>query len=89
MLPNTDDPHLFQVFKEHPSFREMDYNLVVNWLKHSGGPETATISEFEAIVTIARAITKFVAVYHQSTDAFECFLRRAHEAKHLPQLYRT
>ena len=89
ILPETRDPHLFQALKEHPAYKEMDYNLVINWLKHSGGPDKVVISEFEATLIIARAITKFVAVYHQSTDEFEDFLRWAHEAGHLPPLFRA
>ena len=88
ILPETDDPHIFKQLKEHPAYNEMKYNLVINWLKHSGGPDKVMISEFEATLIIARAITKFVAVYHQSTDKFERFLRWGHEAGHLPPIFR-
>lgn len=85
LLPHTDDPHLFQMLQPHNA--ELQLNLVINWLKHPGAPENATIDEFEAVIVIARAITKFVAVYHQSCEPFEAFLRRGHEVGHLPQLY--
>lgn len=87
MLPDTDDPHIFKSLREHPSNKELDCNLVINWLKHSLEPETATISEFEAAIVIARAITKFVAVYHESCGPFEEFLRWGYEAEHLPRLF--
>ncbi len=88
MLPTVEDPHMFQALQSHPKAKELDYNLVINWLKHSNGPPTATLDEFEAVVVIARAITKFVAVYHQSTEIFEDFLRHAHKEGHLPKMYR-
>lgn len=86
-LPDTEGPYIFAELREHPAYEEMDFNLVINWLKHKNGPETATISEFEAAMTIARAITKFVAVYRQSCEPFETFLRWGHEAGHLPKLF--
>src|SRR5688572_25891059 len=73
MLPPTEDPHLFGKLRRRPEFRELDLNLVINWLKHSDGPENATISEFEAVFVIARAITKFIAAYHGSTKGFRDF----------------
>lgn len=87
MLPDTDDPHLRQIF-DQALWRELDPNLVINWLKHGGEFETATIAEFEAVFAVGRAITKFVAVYHQSCAPFEGFLRFAHAQGHLPKLYR-
>ena len=48
ILPETPDPHIFQRLREHPAYKEMNYNLVINWLKHPGGPDNAVISEFEA-----------------------------------------
>ena len=85
ILPPTDDPHLYQALQ--PYHPELDINLVINWLKHHCQPDTATIGEFEAALVIARAITKFVAVHHQSCKSFEDFLRWGHEAGHLPKLY--
>jgi len=85
MLPETDDPHLFQFLQPHNP--ELDINLVINWLKHPFEPDTATITEFEGAITIARAITKYVAVYHQSCQPFEEFLMWAHSKNHIPRLY--
>ena len=88
-MPETDDPHIFKQLREHPAYKEMDYNLVINWLKHPSEHDEAIISEFEATIIIARAITKFIAVYHQSTNEFERFLRWGHEAGHLPPIFRA
>lgn len=83
LLPPTDDSHLFQMLQ--PYNAELDINLVINWLKHSTGPQTATISQFEAALVVARGITKFVAAYHQSCQLFEDFLNWTHDAGHLPK----
>ncbi|MCG8358747.1 MAG: hypothetical protein MI920_24540 [Kiloniellales bacterium] len=88
ILPATGDPHLFKAIRECPEAEGIDLNLVINWLKHAEGPEPVNISEFEATLTIARAISKFIAVYHQSTRRFEQFLRWGHEAGHLPKMHR-
>ena len=90
MLPDTDDPHIFKALRDHQkaSGEDLQINLVINWLKHDLEFETATIDEFEAAIVVARAITKFVAVFHQSAAPFEAFLRSEHEAGHLPKLYR-
>ena len=66
-LPATDDPYLFKRLRNYPPAEDIDFNLVINWLKHPVGPEELSIPEFEAAVVIARAITKFTAVYHEST----------------------
>ena len=88
ILPPTEDPHLFAALQPHNA--ELEINLVINWLKHSkeNDPEEAQITEFEAVIVIARAITKFVAVYHQSSQPFEDFLRWGHEAGHIPRMHR-
>jgi hypothetical protein len=85
MLPDTEDPHIFQVLKPH--FKQLQVNVIVEWLKHktADSPENVTITEFEATMVVARSITKFVAVYHQSCKLFEEFLWWAHEAGHLPR----
>lgn len=64
--------------------KDLDFNLVINWLKHPISPDEAVISDFEAALTIARAISKFFACYGQSTRRFEEFAVWAREAGLLP-----
>ena len=89
MLPDTDKWHIFQALKDDERFSEMHYNLMINWLKHSNRPETqaerATLSEIEVVVVIARAISKFNAVYGQTCENFEDFLNWATAVGHLPE----
>lgn len=92
MLPATDEPHLFAQLEDclpekrkDPGF--LNFNLAAWRLTHSSAPELVEIveiDEYEAVLLIARSITKFIAVYHQSTRNFQCFLAWAHRAGHLP-----
>jgi hypothetical protein len=84
ILPDTDDPYLFKMLRNHPDV-DFDLNLVVNWLKHPVGPEETIVGVGEATIVIARAISKFIAVYHQSTERFEQFLSDGHKAGILPK----
>jgi len=79
LLPPTDEPHLFSDLKEFippEEFKYLDFNMVVNWLKHykPEDPDPFSFLESEAANLILRAITKFIAVYHQSTKRMEAFL---------------
>jgi hypothetical protein len=87
LLPPTNDPHLFQDLRKEltpEEYREFNFNLVINWLKHYNpeDPDPVEISEFEAVITIERAITKFNAVYHQSSELMEYFLNLARQRYH-------
>lgn len=82
LLPPTNDPHLFRDLKAHMTpreYKELNLNLVINWLKHykEKDPEPVVISEFEAVIVLQRAITKFIAVYHKSSKHMEGFLEWA------------
>jgi hypothetical protein len=62
-----------------------DPNLFSNWLKHPKGAERATISVFEVVVMILRAIHKFVWCYEETSDHFELFQDWAMLHGHLPK----
>jgi hypothetical protein len=63
--------HLFRLIRKRFSAEET--NLVVNWLKHASGPYNAEIAEQEAVVTITRAIQKFVGSFEATHPDFEKF----------------
>ena len=84
MLSSYDKRYLFDQLLDLAKTAKIDLNQVINWLKHSGDPDSIDIREFEAAIAIARAITKFIAAYSQSTVQFENFLRHAHESGILP-----
>jgi len=70
----------------------LDPNEVINWLKHSALPYEWEISEFEAVITIIRAISKLIAVGKtlkskmamHFPDDIKMFARWAFEQDHLP-----
>lgn len=81
-LPESTVEYLFRLLQRLKP--QEDFNLFINWLKHPSGPEKATISEFEAVLVIARAIQKFVAAYEASCREFNEFSDWAVGNGHLP-----
>src|SRR5262245_11900987 len=63
-VPASDPLYLFKIIRR--VFSGDETNKFINWMKHNSGPDSATISEQEVVVTIARAIQKFVAAYKAS-----------------------
>jgi hypothetical protein len=82
-LPESMKEYLFRLLRRRAP--NDDFNLVVNWLKHPSGRETATITEFEAVLVISRAIHKFVAVYEETSQAFLDFEKWAVTNGHMPR----
>ena len=66
--------------------KQVDFNETVNWLRHSVPPDTAIIYEFEAAVIIARAMSKFVAVYTEAPSEWYDFLSWGVARGHWPTL---
>ncbi|MCK1542033.1 hypothetical protein IVB12_08630 [Bradyrhizobium sp. 179] len=82
-VPESMKSYLFRLLKE--KLPGHDHNAFSNWLKHPTGPKTATISELEVVVMIARAIQKFVAAYEATRPEFEAFSNWAVNAGHIPR----
>jgi hypothetical protein len=86
ILPPTDRPYLLQKIKamvESLPSHEGEANRannIINWLKHgttlegSKRIENTTISEVQMIAVIARAISKFIAVYNYQTSQMASFV---------------
>lgn len=83
LLPTTDKPHIFAMLRKKAA--DLDLNLFINWLKHPTGPDKGTISEFEVVITIFRAISKFIAVYGKTSRNMNDFLKWGVAAGHLPK----
>jgi hypothetical protein len=84
LLPETKEPHIFSALRASPKFKSLDLNRIKNWLKHPTPPDQASISEFETVLMIMRAITKVYAVYEVRNDVMEEFGRWAFQVGHLP-----
>jgi hypothetical protein len=86
ILPDTNDPHLRKELKHYISEKELkdevDLNLGANWLKHGQEYKNVILTEFETAIMILRAISKFVAVYHQSNAKMEEFREWARAKGH-------
>jgi hypothetical protein len=63
--------HLFRLIRA--KFSADETNAVINWLKHSSGPDGCEITEQEVVVTIIRAIQKFVGTYEETHVKFQNF----------------
>jgi hypothetical protein len=63
--------HLFRLILK--TFRSDEANVFIHWLKHPSGLDKAEITEQEVVVTIIRAVQKFVDTYEESHPRFETF----------------
>lgn len=54
--------------------KKLDFNQVRNWLKHCVGKEKIYIRDFDAIVALLRACTKYYASYGEPTDEMKQFM---------------
>jgi hypothetical protein len=88
LLPDTDKPSIFAYLQKYPSFKnkDIDFNQTINWLKHKGEPDGAVIFELEAAIIIARAMSKFAAVYDEGPSQWEQFLDWAVARGHCPKI---
>jgi len=64
---------LVSLFERMKEAIGIDHNELPNWLKHGTGPNTRTITEFEVVVLVQRAISKFVARFDGATPAMKAF----------------
>jgi hypothetical protein len=63
--------HFFRVLREH--FPSDEVNKSIHWMKHPSGPDGAEITEQEVVVTVVRAIQKYVAAYKVTHPDFQKF----------------
>jgi hypothetical protein len=83
-MPPGEMPDLYAHLKSNALAEKMkEMNDVRNWLKHHNGPDEMSIYEFEVIVSLMRAISRFVTSYHEITSvmqAFDIFARETYPA---------
>lgn len=76
-LPETDATTLWNALKRHRSDKE--YLSLINdlrdWLKHLKEPDQRDISEFEAVIALVRATTKYFATFNEETADMQAFIR--------------
>ena len=88
LLPDTNEPHVFAYLQNHSSFKnkEIDFNQSINWLKHPVEPDAAVIFEREAALIVARAMSKFAAVYGDGQSEWGQFLQWGVAKGHWPPI---
>jgi hypothetical protein len=77
MLPDTEGVHLFAFFKQSEPYKtkQIDFNSTINWLKHDVEANSDQIYEFDAFITVARAMTKYHAAYRDAPNEWLAFLK--------------
>jgi hypothetical protein len=76
-LPETELPHVWSIVKEKKPAASRLFNETRNWLKHNDDDEKKDehyISEFEAHVSLVRAVSKYHAAYGEETDEMGSFV---------------
>jgi len=73
--------HLFRLIRN--KFSADETNAFIHWMKHPSCPDTAEITEQEVVVTIIRAIQKFVGTYEATHVDFENFSQWAMQKGYL------
>jgi hypothetical protein len=75
IIPDAKDEYLFTILN---ASKGLDLNAFQNWLKHGkyNGKyiDSIVIDGFIAVVSLQRAITKFVAVYEKEPEDMEDFI---------------
>lgn len=84
LLPETDNNHIFKLLKENSRKDSIDYNLLINWLKHPTSSDEILLPEFEVAVIVMRGISKLIALYNEGTENMRRFAIEVFEKGHLP-----
>jgi hypothetical protein len=74
-IPETDQPHLLGVLRHKAPGAIDKFNEIRNWLKHSRPPDEQVIYEFEVVVALMRATSKFLASYRAGPPEIEKFVQ--------------
>jgi hypothetical protein len=83
-VPDTDTHHLFLQLKRRASalLSRVNSTLSAIWLKHYSAdkPDEIRIEEFDVVIALVRATSKFIAFYGHSSGEIEAFVEwvRAH-----------
>jgi hypothetical protein len=73
-MPHVEVSYLYDVLKARVSPDEVEmFNDVRNWLKHIRPPDQIEITNFDAALALVRAITKFKAVFKESSPMMNEF----------------
>jgi hypothetical protein len=83
LISGVSGPHLFRVLRSVWAKEPM--NEDITWMKHSSGHDEREVTQFHAVLIIARAIQKYVAAYKETHVRFEEFSVWAVAKGHMPR----
>lgn len=83
LIPKDNEPYLFRVLRSEYDAKAV--NDDITWMKHASGADSREVTQFDATLTIARAIQKYVAAYQETHVKFEEFSQWAVFKKHIPR----
>ena len=86
LLPDAEGRRVSAYLQKHELSKQVDIDKTIDWLKRDAPPDAATISEFEAAVVIARAMSKFAAAYTDAPPEWYDFLSWGVTKGHWPTL---
>jgi hypothetical protein len=77
MLPHSEKAYIFSYLRKTDAYKnkQVNFNKTITWLKHTGEPDDRIIFIFEAAITVARAMTKYAAVYDDAPSEWIEFLK--------------
>jgi hypothetical protein len=82
-IPPDTEKHLFRVLRG--TFAAGPVNEDITWMKHASGDFDREVTQFNVVLTIARAIQKYVAAYQETHVKFDEFSQWAVAKKHIPR----
>jgi hypothetical protein len=86
LMPDAEGRRVSAYLQERPLSKQVDIDKTVDWLRRNVPPDDATISEFEAAVVIAGAMSKFAAAYTDAPTEWYDFLSWGVARGHWPTL---
>src|SRR3982074_376696 len=71
LIPAGTVPHIFRILRS--VWAKEPVNEDINWMKHPSGADEREVPQFQAVLTIARAVHKYVGAYQETHQRFENF----------------
>lgn len=83
LIPAETPVFLFRVLRSKFVAKPVNEDIV--WMKHPSGDDSREVTQFNTVLTIARAIHKYVAAYQETHVKFEEFSAWAVSRGHIPR----
>jgi len=74
LIPEGTVAHIFRILRS--VWAKEPVNEDITWMKHPSGADDREKTQFHAVLTVARAIHKYVGAYQETHQKFEDFSAR-------------